>query len=148
VAQTPVLAELQREFGVPVCADESMRGPADAFALIRAGAVRVLNVKLMKFGLADALDIIGLARAAGVECMVGGMVESSVSMSFSAALAAANQPPFRHIDLDTPLFTRPEHDLGGITYAGEVITLPPGALGSGVDAAAWFDVPGSLDVAG
>jgi L-Ala-D/L-Glu epimerase / N-acetyl-D-glutamate racemase len=141
-ADTPVLTELQREFGVPICADESMRGPADALALIRTDAVRVLNVKLMKFGLADALDIIALARSAGIECMVGGMVESSVSMSFSAALAAANQPPFTHIDLDTPLFIRPEHDVGGIAYAGEVISLPIGEPGSGVDAAAYFGVEG------
>jgi L-alanine-DL-glutamate epimerase-like enolase superfamily enzyme len=134
------LARLEQEFDVPVCADESVRSPADAVRVVRVGGISSINVKLMKFGVVDALDVIAVARSAGMSCMVGGMIETAVSMSFSAALALANQPLFSNADLDTPLFMESPVAGGGISYAGEAILLPTNCLGTGVDASQHFPV--------
>jgi L-Ala-D/L-Glu epimerase len=145
LVEQPVVAEditglaiLEQDFGVPVCADESVRSPADAILVARTGGISVINVKLMKCGVADALDIISVARSAGMTCMIGGMIETSVSMSFSAALAAANFPLFDHVDLDTPLFMPPGLIDGGMDYNGRLISLPCESPGTGVDASSHF----------
>ncbi len=132
------LAELEREHGIPVCADESVRCPEDAIRVAESGGISSVNVKLMKCGVADALDIISIARAAGMTGMIGGMVETAVSMTFSAALAAASYPFFAYIDLDTPLLMPRGFVRGGMRYSGPVVRLPVHAIGTGVDAAAHF----------
>jgi len=132
------LAELEREHGIPVCADESVRSPADAIRVAEQGGISSVNVKLMKCGVADALDIISIARSAGMTGMIGGMVETVVSMTFSASVAAASHPFFTYIDLDTPLLMPKRFVRGGIRYSGPTVRLPSHAVGTGVNAAAHF----------
>jgi len=132
------LAELEREHGIPVCADESVRCPGDAIRVAETGDISSINVKLMKCGVADALDIITIARSAGMTGMIGGMVETAVSMTFSAAVAAASHPFFSYVDLDTPLLMPKRFVRGGMRYSGPVVRLPGHAVGTGVDAAAHF----------
>ena len=132
------LAELEREHGIPVCADESVRCPADAIRVAELGGISSVNVKLMKCGVADALDIISIARSAGMTGMIGGMVETAVSMTFSAAVAAASYPFFTYIDLDTPLLMPRKFVRGGMRYSGPAVRLPGHATGTGIDAAAHF----------
>ena len=131
------LAELEREHGIPVCADESVRCPEDAIRVAESG-ISSVNVKLMKCGVADALDIISVARSAGMTGMIGGMVETAVAMTFSAAVAAASYPFFTYIDLDTPLLMPRRFIRGGMRYNGPAIRVPGHATGTGVDAAAHF----------
>ncbi|MFG2037855.1 dipeptide epimerase [Dactylosporangium sp. NPDC048998] len=116
-----------------ICADESVRGPADAKRVADLG-VAAINVKLMKCGVADALEVIAIARAARIPCMIGGMIETPLSMSYSAALAAAEPGLFRYVDLDTPLFMPPGVVDAPLTYDGPNLTLRPGRP----DAARWF----------
>lgn len=132
------LAELEREHGIPVCADESVRCPEDAIRVAESGGISSVNVKLMKCGVADALDIISVARSAGMTGMIGGMVETAVAMTFSAAVAAASYPFFTYIDLDTPLLMPRRFVRGGMRYNGPTIRVPGHATGTGVDAAAHF----------
>ena len=132
------LAELEEEHGIPVCADESVRCPADAIRVVAHGGISSVNVKLMKCGVADALDIITIARSAGMTGMIGGMVETAVSMTFSAAVAAASYPFFAYIDLDTPLLMPGRFVRGGMRYRGPTIRIPGHAPGTGIDAAAHF----------
>lgn len=102
-----------REHGaVPVAADESACSAADVVTLIRAQAVDVINVKTMKCGLLEAMDMIAVARAAGLGLMIGGMVESKLSMTVSACLAAG-QGGFSFVDLDTPWFLKDAPFSGG-----------------------------------
>jgi L-alanine-DL-glutamate epimerase-like enolase superfamily enzyme len=118
----------------PICADESVRSPADAGLVAQLG-VAAINVKLMKFGVADALEVIAIARAANVPCMIGGMIETPLSMSYSAALAAADPALFRYVDLDTPLFMPGGLVDAPLTYDGPNLTLAPGRP----DAGRWFE---------
>jgi L-alanine-DL-glutamate epimerase-like enolase superfamily enzyme len=101
------LKKVTRESGVCVCADESASSLKDAYRIIKEKAAGAINVKLMKTGLVHALEISRMARAAGVKLMIGGMMESNLSMTASAHLAAA-LGCFDFIDLDTPFFIKGE----------------------------------------
>jgi L-alanine-DL-glutamate epimerase-like enolase superfamily enzyme len=101
------LKKVTRECGVCVCADESASSLKDALHIIKERAAGAINVKLMKTGLVHALEISHLAHAAGVKLMIGGMMESNLSMTASAHLAAA-LGCFDFIDLDTPFFIKNE----------------------------------------
>jgi L-alanine-DL-glutamate epimerase-like enolase superfamily enzyme len=98
------LAALSRDFDFPVCADESLYSLRDAVRLLRAG-VSGLNIKLMKLGLSQSLEVYRLARASGAKLMMGEMLESRLS-SLCAAHFAAGLGGFDFIDLDTPLFIK------------------------------------------
>lgn len=97
------LAKVERDGGVPVAADETVSSRADALKLARRRLVSVVNIKLMKCGLLEAWDIALICRAAGVRLMIGGMIESSLSMG-GAAHFAAGLGGFSFVDLDTPLW--------------------------------------------
>lgn len=99
------LKKISRSTDIPVCADESVRSLSDATAIIRAKAAKVISVKLMKFGLVEALAIASATKAAGLKLMISGMMESPLAMTASAHLAAG-LGCFSYVDLDTPFFIR------------------------------------------
>ncbi len=87
---------------IPVFADESVQTRADAIKLVELDAVDGMNIKLMKSGIAGALDIIAVCRAARKELMLGCMIESA--HGFSAAIhLAAGTGVFSRLDLDAHL---------------------------------------------
>ena len=101
------LKQVTRESKVCVCADESASSLADAIRIIKEKAAGAINVKLMKTGLVQALEISRLAHAAGVKLMIGGMMESNLAMTASAHVAAG-LGYFDFVDLDTPFFIKGE----------------------------------------
>lgn len=120
---------------VRVALDESVVSARDAAeAARRLGPPHVLNVKLMKSGIAEALDIAAVARAAGMSLMIGGMLESELAMSTSACFATG-QGGFEFADLDTPLFLRSSPCSGGFTRRGAQLDVSAIALGHGVEVA-------------
>lgn len=125
------LAEVSRKGRIPVAADESMHGRADALALCRRGLVQAVNVKLMKMGILEAWDCAEIARAFGVKTMIGGMVETSLAMGAAAHLAAG-LGGFAFVDLDTPLWLSRD-PMRGVTFGrGGVYDLSRVAAGIGV----------------
>ncbi|WP_394830949.1 dipeptide epimerase [Pendulispora rubella] len=125
------LARVTAAGKAPVAADESCASVEGAWTIASRGAANVLNLKLSKFGVAEALDIAAVARAAGLGLMIGGMVESKLTMSMSACFAAG-VGGFTHIDLDTPLFMAEEPLDGGLEYDGATVKLRHIAAGHGV----------------
>ncbi|MGF1431021.1 mandelate racemase/muconate lactonizing enzyme family protein [Kitasatospora sp. LaBMicrA B282] len=114
------LRTVHRHSPVPVFADEDCTGPADLARL--AGAVTGINIKLTKCGgLQPALDMITLARAAGLRIMLGCKNESTLGVTAMAQLA----PLADHLDLDGPLHLR-DDPFRGIEIDRGSITLPPG----------------------
>jgi L-alanine-DL-glutamate epimerase-like enolase superfamily enzyme len=101
------LKKVTRESKVCVCADESASSLADVIRIIKEKAAGAVNVKLMKTGLVHALEISRLSHAVGLKLMIGGMMESNLSMTASAHLAAG-LGYFDFIDLDTPFFIKGE----------------------------------------
>ena len=80
-------AELQKQIETPVCLDESIKSPRDFRLALKIGACQVVNVKVARVGgLYNAVQIHDMARNAGIEAWVGGMLESGVGAGIDAAL--------------------------------------------------------------
>jgi L-alanine-DL-glutamate epimerase-like enolase superfamily enzyme len=125
------MAEVARRARVRVAADESVGSARDVARVAAAGAADVVNVKITKSGVAEALDMVATARAHGVGLMIGGMVESSLAMAVSACLAAG-EGGFEFVDLDTPMFMAEEPFVGGPRRTGPRIDLAAIIAGHGV----------------
>jgi L-alanine-DL-glutamate epimerase-like enolase superfamily enzyme len=89
----------------------------------------------MKSGIAEGLAIAAAARAAGLDLMIGGMIEGRLAMSTSACFAAG-LGAFAFVDLDTPLFLAEDAFAGGYAQRGAEIDLSPIEAGHGVWASA------------
>lgn len=107
------------KYGVSIAADESCRSLLDAQKIIHENLADVINIKIAKFGVIGALDIIEAARNAGIALMIGGMVETRLAMGFAGHLAAG-LGCFKFIDLDTPLLLADDPVLGGYEVSGAV----------------------------
>jgi L-Ala-D/L-Glu epimerase / N-acetyl-D-glutamate racemase len=126
---------------VRVALDESVVDARDAsLAVRRLGPPHVINVKLMKSGIVEALDIVAVARAGGMSLMIGGMLESALAMSTSACFAAG-LGGFEFVDLDTPLFMLRSPLQGGFGWNGDRIDVSVIGRGHGVELAAGLAVP-------
>lgn len=80
---------------LPIFADESVKRAADIPALV--GCVDGINIKLVKCGgLLEAMRIIHIARAHGLQVMIGCMIESSLGITAAAHLT----PLVDYADLD------------------------------------------------
>lgn len=117
--------------GVPVAADEAVHTAADALRVARMGAANVVNIKLMKSGLVEALDIAAVCRAAHIDLMVGAMMESRLGIAASAHLIAG-LGGFRYVDLDTPMLLAEDPFTGGYTQDGMIYLLDRAQPGHGV----------------
>ena len=117
--------------GIPVAADESVHTASDALRVARLGAANVVNIKLMKSGIVEALDIAAVCRAAHIDLMVGAMIESRLGIATSAHLIAG-LGGFRYVDLDTPMLLKSDPFTGGYEQKGMTYTLDPEQPGSGV----------------
>ncbi|MDB4938334.1 MAG: L-alanine-DL-glutamate epimerase [Labilithrix sp.] len=124
------LAEVRSKTKLVIAIDESVTRADDVLAAHRAGAADAANVKLMKSGIGQALDIVAATRACGLQPMIGGMVEARLAMGTSACLAAG-LGGFAFIDLDTPLFLSEDPFDGGYVQRGERLDLRPIDVGHG-----------------
>ncbi|MCR4587239.1 MAG: dipeptide epimerase, partial [Lachnospiraceae bacterium] len=107
-----------------ILADESLFSPEDAVTLIKRHAADLLNIKLMKCGgIYQALKICSIAEIYGVECMIGCMLESKISVSAAAHLAAGKGIITR-ADLDGPALCKIDPYTGGPAFNGALITMP------------------------
>jgi L-alanine-DL-glutamate epimerase-like enolase superfamily enzyme len=109
------MAAIRRETGIPVAADESVRSLADAQEVVACKAADYINIKIMKTGVAEAVEIASFTKASGLKLMIGGMVETRVAMgcSFSLVLGLGG---FEILDLDTPLLLTSDPVTGGYQY--------------------------------
>ncbi|MBX9792214.1 MAG: o-succinylbenzoate synthase [Pirellulales bacterium] len=81
-------AHLQQQIRTPICLDESITSPRRAELAIELGSCRVINIKPGRVGgLTPALEILAAAREAGLDCWVGGMLESAIGARMNLALA-------------------------------------------------------------
>lgn len=117
--------------GVPVAADESVHTASDALRVARLHAANVVNIKLMKSGIVEALDIAAICRAAHIDLMVGAMMESRLGIATSAHVIAG-LGGFRYVDLDTPMLLESDPFTGGYRQEAMVYSLDPTQPGSGV----------------
>jgi muconate cycloisomerase len=118
------LPALFRDRPLPIFVDESLRVSADVPAL--ADRCDGVNLKLMKCGgITEALRIVAVARACGLQTMIGCMGESAISIAAGASLSEL----FDHIDLDSHLNLAPDPATGAPMTDG--VVLPDAVPGHG-----------------
>lgn len=113
---------LRDQVAIPIMADESLFSARDAWNLLAVQCVDLLNIKLLKCGgIHSALKIVAVAEAAGVECMLGCMLESPISILPALHLAAAKKNITR-VDLDSLFFIDFKNEsLPNIQYGPQTI---------------------------
>ena len=95
--------DVEKHGGVPVCADESAFSLEAVRRLCKRKFPSAVNIKLMKCGIVEALEISQICRKKGRVLMIGGNIETSLAMTTSAHFACG-QGGFDFVDLDTPLW--------------------------------------------
>lgn len=117
------LKQVTDHVDTPIMADESAFSPTDVFRLLSMRACDLINIKLMKAGgLGPASKIAAMAEAAGVECMMGCMLECKIGITAAAALSAGTAVITKN-DLDAADLMAADPIHGGITYDKDHLVL-------------------------
>lgn len=126
------MAHVRRATGVRVLADEALQTLQDALALLRGDAADLFAIKLIKTGgLARARQIVGIAEAAGLDCVIISPFETQIGAA--AGLHLALTLPFgRHAHELTVFATQADMARTGIRLEGDAL-VPAPAPGLGVD---------------
>ncbi len=108
------MAQVRRETGVPVAADEAMTSPQDVGRILRAQAADLFILKAARLGgLAASMEAAQAALLAGKPSVVTSSLESGVGLAASAHIASAlSSHPFAH-GLGT-----------GLLYASDLLEQP------------------------
>jgi L-alanine-DL-glutamate epimerase-like enolase superfamily enzyme len=138
-AEQPVSAEdiqslvkVRESSSIPIMADESVHSPEDALRLVRAEAVDLINIKLMKSGgILKGRKIADVAEAAGVPCMIGCMGESEIGIAAGVHLAAAVKN-IRYADLDSDILLKDKLVRKGGTKVKNSMRIFPRQSGLGI----------------
>ncbi len=108
----------------PIMADESVFGPTEVVELIRMRAADIINVKLMKTGgISNAIRIADIAGMYHVECMIGCMLETSISVAAAVHLAVAKADVITRVDLDGPSLCAFDPVEGGVKFNESEISV-------------------------
>ena len=128
-AGDPGYAELKRDSPIPIYVDEDCHTLADVAAC--AERAHGVNVKLAKSGgIREAIRMVHAARALGLGCMLGCMIESGLGIAAGAHIASL----FDHVDLDGNILIA--HDpWPGVDFV-EGVQVPAELPGLGVARAA------------
>ena len=114
VATAEALARLKGRYPIAIMADESLTGPASAFALARVAGADVFAVKIEQSGgLRAAQQVAAIADAAGIALYGGTMLEGAVGTVASAHVFAT----FRDLQWGTELF-------GPLLLTEEILAQP------------------------
>lgn len=106
-----------------ILADESVFSAKDAIDIIKERAADLINIKLMKTGgIHNAIKICDIAQLYQVECMIGCMLESKISVS-AAAHFAGGKMNVTMADLDGPSLCKSDPYEGGPSYIANKILL-------------------------
>jgi o-succinylbenzoate synthase len=108
----------------PIMADESVFGPTQVIELIRMRAADIINIKLMKTGgISNAIRIADIAEMYQVECMIGCMLESSISVAAAVHVAVAKSSVITKVDLDGPSLCAFNPVDGGVIFNESEISI-------------------------
>lgn len=111
------MAELRRDCGVPIMADESVFTLQDAWQLSLHRAADIFSLYPGKHGgIAATAEIVAIAKAAGIRCTIGSNLELGIGTAAMLHVAAA----FPEIDTET----FPADTIGPFYHESDLITEP------------------------
>jgi L-Ala-D/L-Glu epimerase len=116
---------------VLIAADESVFTAADAINVVRTGCADVINIKIMKSGILEAIEIAAIARGANIKLMIGCMLETKLGLGCSVGIVAG-LGCFSYIDLDPHIDPENEPFIGGPDYSAPYYTIPEDKPGLGI----------------
>jgi L-alanine-DL-glutamate epimerase-like enolase superfamily enzyme len=103
---------------IPILADESVFTLEDAKKVIESKSADMINIKLMKCaGITKGVEILEYARAKGIKCMLGSMLEGPYSINAALHLAIAYKDIIKYLDLDSPFLYKKLPDV----FEGSII---------------------------
>ncbi len=127
------LKYIKKRTGIPILADESVFVPEDAERILGMDAVDMVNIKLDKCGgITKALQIADICHDYGIKCMMGCMLEGSISVGAAAHTASARSDTITMYDLDAPALCQTLPVNGGTVFDGADIIIPENA-GLGIE---------------
>ncbi len=135
VASAEALARLKGRYAIAVMADESLTGPASAFALARDAGADVFAVKIEQSGgLQAAQHVAAIAAAANVELYGGTMLEGAIGTIASAHVFSTFHALQWGTELFGPLLLTEEILQQPLEYQDFQLTVPEGpGLGVALD---------------
>lgn len=108
------LKALKEKSLIPIMADESVKDEHDLNTLIKADAIDLLNIKIMKVGGFIKADMLSkIAKANGVNVMIGCMSETKLGITAGMHFALS-QNNVKYIDLDSHLNHAKNFITGGV----------------------------------
>jgi L-alanine-DL-glutamate epimerase-like enolase superfamily enzyme len=120
-----VMAELTDRSEVPIVAHESMFTVRDGAAAFRRPVAHIWALTPSTHGgIAPTLDLLSLARAAGVPCLLGSNLELGVSTAMMIQLAAAFDE-FRECPV-------PSDIIGPLYHSDDIVTRQPEIVGGSI----------------
>jgi L-Ala-D/L-Glu epimerase len=119
------LAQVKNSISIPVAADEAVFSLEDLRKVIYMKAADIINLKIMKTGILDTIDIAVTTYTMGLRLMIGGMVETRLAMGASASIVGG-LGIIDYLDLDTPLLLAEDPLEGGYYYKGPKLYLSNG----------------------
>jgi muconate cycloisomerase len=123
----PAMARLSARHGLPIMADEALRGPRDAFTIAAGAGARVFAVKIAQSGgLFAAREVAEIAHAAGVGLYGGTMLEAAIGTAASAHVFATLPSLAWGTELFGPLLLTEEILLEPLCYEDFELKVPQG----------------------
>ncbi len=130
------LQKLRIESPISIMGDESVFVHQDAYRMLAAECIDLINIKLGKSGgICNAMKIASIAEAAGVYCQVGSFSESRLGITALAHFSMV-WDNIIYFDMDSPLMHSFDPIKGGMVYHDDwrvTVTDEPG-IGADYDA--------------
>lgn len=93
------MRKVRQKTGMTVVADESLCSMSDAYAILKAQAADVFNIRVGKCGgMLASMELVALAKEAGLSCQLGTLVGETGILARAAEIFAERVPGFAFLD--------------------------------------------------